>query len=111
MMGASRDALITTQRRLDGMLGPARWRIGALIKHLQPFDIALRVFFGAVRTITPDGKPATRYVFDSPLKVTVSRSGASGQLSDAQRRRRDLVINFIGEDNEIMLTCNLHNLH
>ncbi len=32
------------------------------------------------------------------------------QLSDAQRRRREFCINFIGEDNEIMLTCNLHNL-
>ncbi len=32
----------------------------------------------------------------------------AAQLSDAQRRRREFVINFIGEDNEIMLTCNLH---
>ncbi len=41
----------------------------------------------------------------------VSDQVPAAQLSDAQRRRREFCQNFIGEDNEIMLTCNLHYLH
>ena len=104
------DALIAAQRSLNGML---RWHVSAQThrgQHLQTFDIAFGVLLRSVQ-YHPAAETGHAVGFGQPVE-------GHGQQIRCQRGNRmmlgfviqNLVVDLVGEDDQVMLAGDLHDL-
>ena len=105
------DTLVAAQRGLDSMLGR---HVGAQThrgQHFQSFDIAFRVFFRAIQH-----HPALTEAGDA-VSFRQSVEGHRQQIRRQSGNRvmlgfvvEDLVVDLIGENNQVVLAGDLHDL-